>query len=166
MESEEATLEEEPSLKEARQIVAERLGGSQTHDPNMVQLPEGGWGRLVQKQDGGYMVAPVQEAPPTIEVDDDFESAVNTVTREELKVTALAIMKKVAMSPSTVMGYAYLQSMKTDEGVPYFEGDIGDFFNYCVKFTLKFGFGAELAIVTGKPTLSDLFKTTSQSTDA
>jgi hypothetical protein len=158
MKTGEATLEEEPSLKKAKQIVAERLGGSQAHGPNMVQLPEGGWGTLVQKQDGGYIVVQVQETPPTIEADDDFESAVNTVTREELKIVTLAMLKKVAFSPSTVMGYAYIQSMKTEEGVPYFVGDIGDFANYCIKFTLKFGFGAEFAIVTGKPTLSDVFK--------
>ena len=29
--------------------------------------------------------------------------------------------------------------MTSPEGKPYIVGDIGDFLNYCVKFTLKFG---------------------------
>ena len=45
------------------------------------------------------------------------------------------------MSPSTVMGFAYLQAMTSPKGKPYITGDIGDFLNYCVKFTLKSGFG-------------------------
>jgi hypothetical protein len=158
MKSGEITLEEKPDVIQAKKVLTEKFTDTQAHDPNMVQLPEGGWGRLVQKRGGGYMVLPVEESPASVEADDEFETAINTVTREELKVTALSIMKKVAMSPSTVMGFAYLQSMKTDEGAPYFEGDIGDFLNYCVKFTLKYGYGAELAIMTGKPTLSDVFK--------
>ena len=91
-------------------------------------------------------------------LDNELEQAVNEVTTQELKVNTLAIMKKVAMSPTTVMGHAYLQSMKTPEGVPYFVGDIGDFVNYCVRYTLKFGFGVQLAIMTGMPTMTDIIK--------
>ena len=37
-------------------------------------------------------------------------------------------------------------------------GDIGDFLNWCIKFTLKFGFGLEFAILSGKPTIADIMK--------
>ena len=65
-------------------------------------------------------------------------------------------MKKIAMSPSTVMGFAYLQAMTSPKGKPYIVGDIGDFINWCVKFALKFGLGLEFAIISGKPTIMDL----------
>ena len=89
-------------------------------------------------------------------LDNELEQAVNEVTTQELKVNTLAIMKKVAMSPTTVMGYAYVQAMKTAEGAPYFVGDIGDFVNWCVRFALKFGYGVEFAVMAGKPTMVDL----------
>ena len=54
------------------------------------------------------------------------------------------------------MGHSYLQAMTGPEGKPYVVGDIGDFVNYCVRFTLKFGFGLEFAIISGKPTIMDI----------
>jgi hypothetical protein len=50
--------------------------GSQAHDPNAVQLPDGGWGTLVQRQDGSKMILPVKEQPG-MQTDDEFERAVN-----------------------------------------------------------------------------------------
>ena len=62
------------------------------------------------------------------------------------------------MAPTAVMGHAYLLSAKGPDGRPYFVGDIGDSLNWCVKFTLKFGFGLEFAILSGKPTIADIMK--------
>jgi hypothetical protein len=67
-------------------------------------------------------------------------------------------MKKVAFAPSIVMGYAFVTEKKNKDGEPYFRGDIGDFVNDCVRFTLKFGFGVEFAITSGGRTLADVFK--------
>ena len=58
-----------------------------------------------------------------------------------MKVNTLVIMKKVAMAPTAVIGFSYLQAETGPDGKPLFVGDIGDFLNYCVKFTLKSGFG-------------------------
>lgn len=93
-----------------------------------------------------------------VESDEELEHAVNEITRQELNVNTLAFVKKVALTPSLVMGHAYLSSKKDERGVPLFIGDVGDFINYCVRYTLKFGFGVEFAIASGRPTLSDVFK--------
>ena len=110
----------------------------------------------MQKVGRRRIVLPVTD-PPGIQSDDEFEKAVNEVTTQELKVNTLAIMKKIAMTPPTVMGHAYLLSSKGADGRPLFEGDIGDFLNWCVKF-VKFGFNLEFAILSGKPTIMDLIK--------
>ena len=85
-----------------------------------------------------------------------FKRAVNEIATQELKVTTLAILKKVAMTPTMVIGFSYLQSATGPEGKPLFVGDIGDSLNWCVKFTLKFGL--EFAILSGKPTIADIMK--------
>ncbi len=87
-----------------------------------------------------------------------FKRAVNEIATQGLKVTTLALMKKVAMAPTAVIGFSYLQSATGPDGKPLFVGDIGDFLNWCVKFTLKFGFGLEFAILSGKPTIADIMK--------
>ena len=75
------------------------------------------------------------------------------MTQLELKVTTFALLKKVAFTPSTLLGYSYLTSVESGEGKPYFVGDVGDFVNYCIKYTLKYGFGVEAAITSGGATL-------------
>ena len=86
-----------------------------------------------------------------------FKRAVNEIATQELKVTTLALMKKVAMTATTaVIGFSYLQSATGPDGKPLFVRDIGDFLNWCVKFTLKFGL--EFAILSGKPTIADIMK--------
>ena len=111
----------------------------------------------MQKEDGSRIILPVTDQPG-IQSDDEFERAVNEITTQELKVTTLAILKKVAMAPTAVMGFSYLQAATGADGKPLFVGDIGDFLNWCVRFTLKFGFGLEFAILSGKPTIMDLIK--------
>jgi hypothetical protein len=140
-------------VTEAREVVKERMTGAQHHDPSIVQLPGGGWGRVKQTQGGGYVIQPTEA--PVIEADEELEHAVNEMTRQELNVNTLAFVKKVALTPSLVMGHAYLSSKKDERGVPLFIGDVGDFINYCVRYTLKFGFGVEFAIASGKPTFHD-----------
>ncbi len=67
----EATLEGTPMLSKAHQIVAERLGGSQAHDPNAIQLADGSWGTWVQRENGTNIFLPVKDKPG-IQSDDDF----------------------------------------------------------------------------------------------
>jgi hypothetical protein len=45
-----ALLDDSESVAEARKVVKEKLVGAQKHDPNMVQLPGGGWGTVVPNQ--------------------------------------------------------------------------------------------------------------------
>ena len=101
----EATLKEKPELVMAHQTIAKRIGGSQPHDPNAIQMPDGSYATIVQREDGTKMALPVKK-DQNVALDNDMEQAVNEITTQELKVTTLAIMKKVAMSPSTVMGFA------------------------------------------------------------
>jgi hypothetical protein len=133
----------------------DKMVNSQPNDPNMVMLPDGSWGRI-QQSSAGHKVIEAAEMPLS-SVDTILESAVNEVTREELKVTTLAILKKVALTPSTLMGHAYLTSTTDPKsGKVYFVGDVGDFINHCIKFTLKYGFGVEVAIMSGLKTMGDV----------
>ena len=66
----EATLAE-PEIAKAHQVVAEKLGGSQTHDPNAIQLPDESWGTVVQRENGTNIFLPVKDKPG-IQSDDDF----------------------------------------------------------------------------------------------
>ena len=66
----EATLEE-PTLVRAHQVISERLGGSQAYDPNAIQLADGSWGTVVQRENGTNIFLPVKDKPG-IQSDDDF----------------------------------------------------------------------------------------------
>jgi hypothetical protein len=57
------------------------------------------------------------------------------------------IYKKVAMSPIVFMCHGYAVSNNL------FQGDIGDFLNFCVRFTMDKGFGAIPAMVTGRTSI-------------
>ncbi|MGD0805594.1 MAG: hypothetical protein ABSA11_16155 [Candidatus Bathyarchaeia archaeon] len=70
MKSGELAHEEEPSVIQAKKVVTEKFTGTQAHDTSTVQFPDGELGKLVQKQDGGYMVLPVEESFTPIEADD------------------------------------------------------------------------------------------------
>ena len=70
----EATLVE-PALAKAYQVVSERLGGSQAHDPDAIQLADGSWGTWVQRENGTNIFLPVKDKPG-IQSDDEFEMAV------------------------------------------------------------------------------------------
>lgn len=55
-----ALPDESESVAEARKVVKKKLVEAQKHDPNMVQLPGGGWGTVVPNQiarahRGGYI---------------------------------------------------------------------------------------------------------------
>ena len=67
----EATLEE-PTLVRAHQVISERLGGSQAYDPNAIQLADGSWGTVVQREDGTKMALQITNKSG-IEMDDVFE---------------------------------------------------------------------------------------------
>ena len=61
-----------------------------------------------------------------------------------------AVVRKIGLNPTVFMSYAWAVS---DRG---FEGDLGDFCNQAVKYMMRYGYGAEPAMVTGKPTLQDV----------
>ena len=88
----------------------ERIANAQLHDPNMVRLPDGSWGKI-QQTSTGYKIIEAAETPVS-SVDSILESAVSEVTQEELKVTTLALLRKVSFIPSTLMGHAYVTSTR------------------------------------------------------
>jgi len=72
-----ATLAE-PDIVKAHQVVAERLGGSQAHDPNAIQLADGSWGTVVQRENGTNIFLPAKDKPG-IQSGDEFEQVVNEI---------------------------------------------------------------------------------------
>ena len=141
----------------ARMVMQEKIANAQPHDPNMVRLPDGSWGKI-QQTTSGYRIIEAVESPASL-VDPVFESAVSEATQEEPRVTTLALLKKVAFTPSTLMGHAYLTStVDPKSGKLYFVGDIGDFVNHCIRFTLKYGFGVQVAITSGLKTIGEVMQ--------
>ena len=123
----------------------------------MVWFPDGSWGKI-QQTTSGYRIIEAVESPASL-VDPVFESAVSEATQEEPRVTTLALLKKVAFTPSTLMGHAYLTStVDPKSGKLYFVGDIGDFVNHCIRFTLKYGFGVQVAITSGLKTIGEVMQ--------
>ncbi len=72
----------------------------------------------------------------------------------QLEITTQSIIKKVALNPSVFWTYSYVTSVNDpDEGIPLFEGDLGDFVSFCVKFTGEAYFGIVPTIMTNRPSM-------------
>jgi hypothetical protein len=108
----------------------------------------------VYRKPPGYKVVEALGTPVAL-VDPAFESIVSEVTQEEPRVTTLALLKKVTLTPSTLMGHAYVASTTDPKtGKLYFQGDLGDFANHCIRFTLKYGFRVQIAITSDLRTIA------------
>ncbi len=72
----------------------------------------------------------------------------------QLEITTQSIIKKVALNPSVFWTYSYVTSVNDpDEGIPLFDGDLGDFVSFCVKFTGEAYFGVVPTIMTNRPSM-------------
>ena len=89
----EATLEEKPTLIRAHQVVAERIGGSQAHNPNVIQQSDGSLAEIVERSDGTKLAIPVKNNSGIV-MDDVYEQAISEITTQEVKMNSLALMKK------------------------------------------------------------------------
>jgi hypothetical protein len=112
-------------------------------------------------------IAGVSNEENSTDNDDFIEKIVNNVLVRELSLQAVGIVRKVALNPTTLLSYEYLKgATEPDTGMPYFVGDLADFLNYCVKFTMKQGLGIEPAIVKSRYGLLDQMRDAQhQSTD-
>ena len=68
----------------------------------------------------------------------------------DLNLHMRAVVRKIGLNPTVFMSYAWAVS---DRG---FQGDLGDFCNRAIKFYMKYGYGAQAAMVTGGATLEDV----------
>ena len=75
---------------------------------------------------------------------------ISEITTANLDVLMQSIARKTALNPTVYMSFAYLQN-KIDPatGEAFFDpkGDMGDFLNFCVKFTMKHGYGVEPGMI-------------------
>jgi len=71
---------------------------------------------------------------------------------EQLELTTRSIIKKVALNPNVFLIYSYVTSvLDPDEQIPLFIGDLGDFVNFCVRFTGEAYYGVVPTFVTNRP---------------
>lgn len=110
---------------------------------------------ILQKSDGTYVKAeigtdsqvryvpvPASELPQD-RSGEDTGVAISTALTRELDIHYQSIARKVALNPTIFTYYSYMT------GKGDFEGDMGDFLNFCVKFTMKYGYGVEITMSTG-----------------
>jgi hypothetical protein len=110
-------------------------------------MPNGTIGLLQQLQGGSMRFDPLK-----VESDQMRGWAQKIAERaiSEQDITWRTIYKKVAMSPLVFMCHSWA----VQNG--HFEKDIGDFINFCVKFTCDKGFGFIPAIVTGRTSIQSV----------
>ena len=87
----------------------------------------------------------------------DLEQLVSQNTAEDIQMNTLGLMKKVALNPAVTLGYSYVTSTVDPVGKKFlFVGDLADWINYCVGYTLQYGFGVKFGIITGGPSMKDI----------
>ena len=79
-------------------------------------------------------------------------SLVNDLAFKTIQMRVQAILKKVALRPFIFIYHKYVTSKV------WFNGDIGDFINYCVIETMNKIFGVSIVYQTGKPSLLTMLK--------
>ena len=78
------------------------------------------------------------------------DARVSEIMLRELDVKTTSIVRKVAMKPTVLYGHARV----VNHG--HFDGDIGDWINWCCRFALEKGFGVVPAMMTGHPSILGL----------
>lgn len=76
-----------------------------------------------------------------------INTVISNLVLRELDIKTHALVRKVAMNPMVYQGHAWAVAKG------YFDGDIGDWINFCCLFTLDKGFGARPGMITGKPSI-------------
>jgi hypothetical protein len=136
--------------------LVEELKKIQTHDPNVVPVQGGGYGRIITNEQGQFVsILPV--AQPQGASSTQLEQLVSEATLEDLNINTLGLLRRVALNPAVTMGHTYVtNTIDEATGAPLFTGDLADWINHCVEQWLKYAFGVKFGIVTGMPSLKDL----------
>jgi hypothetical protein len=70
-------------------------------------------------------------------------------TLQEVTLRTRAIMSKVALNPGNVLAHEWIsRTIDPATGHPMFEGDFGDFVNWCITYSMARGYGFRVGIIT------------------
>ena len=61
----------------------------------------------------------------------EADAQISEILFREMEVKTTAIVRKVAMTPTVLYGHAWVVNNS------YFDGDVGDWVNYCCRLTLE-----------------------------
>jgi hypothetical protein len=136
--------------------LVEELKKIQTHDPNIVPVQGGGYGKIITNEQGQFVSIQLVTQPSGASTT-QLEQYVSEATLEDLNINTLGLLRRVALNPAVTMGYTYVTHTLDDKkGIPLFTGDLVDWINHCVEQWLKYAFGVKFGIFTGMPSLKDV----------
>ena len=150
--------EPEPKLSPAKEKLVSELRKLQTHDPDVIPMQGGGYGKIIKDARGRFQsIQPMSQ--PQGASNTALEQAVAEATLEDLQVNTLGLLRRVALNPTVTLGYAYVTStLDPKSGDLYFKGDLADWINWCVERWLLFAFGVKFGVFTGAPSLKDMIQ--------
>lgn len=97
----------------------------------ILQRSDGTYVRGEVGSDGKVRYVPVPDSElQKLAAGDDTGVAISQALTQELDIHYQSIARKVALNPTIFTYYSYMM------GKGEFEGDMGDFLNFCVKFTM------------------------------
>ena len=116
----------------------------------MIQV-DGRWALPITTSEGlptgDYRWAGDEELPQT--EDPEIGKSVGEATLQEVTMRTRAIMSKVALNPGNVLAHEWVsRTMDPATGRPMFEGDFGDFVNWCITYAMAKGYGFRVGIIT------------------
>jgi len=121
--------------------------------PLYVRIEGGGMAEVTKLPDGRTVLLPIDKEP-TKASEPGTGGKISDLIFKNVEVSTQTILRKVALNPSVFQSYAWVKS-KTLNGERIFPEryDVGDFLNYCVDFTMFYGFGARPGMIVGGPAL-------------
>ncbi|MCX6654091.1 MAG: hypothetical protein NTY03_03095, partial [Candidatus Bathyarchaeota archaeon] len=140
----------------AKDRLVEELKKLQTHDPDVIPMQGGGYGKIIKNEQGQLVAIQPIEQPMGVSTT-QIEQLVSETTLEYLNLNTLGLLRRVALNPAVTMGHTYVtNTIDEATGAPLFTGDLADWINHCVEQWLKYAFGVKFGIFTGMPSLKDL----------
>ena len=138
----------------------------------VTQIGDGRWMLTTSHPDGSFTMTPVDPGAVLNQIQSQIvrspggggefpgSDEISEMVMEELKVNANALFRKIALNPSVYQAHMYVTKV-TDPltGQPLFQGDIGDWLSWCSEYTLDNFYGAAPAMLTGRPSRYQQWKT-------
>ncbi len=140
----------------AKQRLVEEMKKIQGHDQNVLPMQGGGYGKIITNEKGQFVgILPMEEKPGVSST--ELERAVAEATLEDIQMNTLGLLRRVALNPTVTMGYTYMTTTIDPTSRKYlFVGDLADWINFCVGYTLRYGFGVRFGIFTGGLCMKDV----------